>query len=236
MTRRWRERGARALSALARTEARELVRRRSLRRRHGLIGLGEPFTYQIGPDVTFGHNCRLGGPAYITGSSLGDYTYVEVGCRISHAQIGRFCSLAPYAMVGLAEHPTHMAGTHPFLYRHIPSLGYDLVDHDAYQELRRTILGHDVWVGAGAVVRGGVRVGHGAVIGAGAVVTTDVPSYAIYAGVPARLVRYRFGPDTVAALLEIQWWDRDRAWLERNQALLRDVPRLIDRHRSSPSS
>ena len=236
MTRRWRERRDRVLSALARDGVRELIRRRSLRRRHGLVALGEPFTYQIGPDVTFGRNCRLGGPAYITASSLGDYTYVEVGSRISHAQIGRFCSLAPYAMVGLAEHPTHMVGTHPFLYRHIPSLGYDLVDHDAFDELRRTTLGHDVWVGTGAIVRGGVHVGHGAVIGAGAVVTSDVPPYAIYAGVPARLVRYRFDPETVAALLEIQWWYRDRAWLERNRALLRDVPALVARYRAPTSS
>lgn len=52
-------------------------------------------------------------------------------------------------------------------------------------------IGDDAWVGAGAIVLGGVRVGVGAVVAAGAVVSRDVPDYAIVAGIPARLVRMR---------------------------------------------
>lgn len=40
-----------------------------------------------------------------------------------------------------------------------------------------------------------------------AIVTKDVPPYAIVAGMPARIVRYRFSPDVIAALLALQWWD-----------------------------
>ena len=52
-------------------------------------------------------------------------------------------------------------------------------------------IGDDFLIGANLVVVPGVTIGRGAVIGAGAVVTSDVPEYAIYAGVPARLIRYR---------------------------------------------
>ncbi len=53
------------------------------------------------------------------------------------------------------------------------------------------IIDDDVWLGAGVKVLSGVHIGKGAVIGAGAVVTKDIPSYAIAAGVPAKIIGYR---------------------------------------------
>jgi acetyltransferase-like isoleucine patch superfamily enzyme len=61
--------------------------------------------------------------------------------------------------------------------------------------LRRTIIGPDVWIGCGAILRTGIRVGRGAIIGAGAVVTRDVPEYEIYAGVPAKSIGQRFSSE-----------------------------------------
>ena len=58
-------------------------------------------------------------------------------------------------------------------------------------ELRPTKIGRDVWIGANAVVLGGVTVGDGAVVGAGAVVNRDIEEGAVVAGVPARFVRRR---------------------------------------------
>ena len=49
----------------------------------------------------------------------------------------------------------------------------------------------DVWIGANALILGGVHIGKGAVIGAGAVVTKDVPSLAIVVGIPAKVVKFR---------------------------------------------
>ena len=49
----------------------------------------------------------------------------------------------------------------------------------------------DIWIGANAVVLGGVHIGRGAIIGAGAVVTKDVPSMAIAVGVPAKVIKFR---------------------------------------------
>lgn len=52
-------------------------------------------------------------------------------------------------------------------------------------------IGRDVWVGAGCIITAGVSIGEGAVVAAGSVVTKNVPAYAIVAGVPAKLIRYR---------------------------------------------
>jgi acetyltransferase-like isoleucine patch superfamily enzyme len=69
------------------------------------------------------------------------------------------------------------------------------------------VVGNDVWIGMGAAVLSGVQVGDGAVVGAFAVVTRDIPPYAVVAGNPARVIRYRFPPETVATLLTIRWWE-----------------------------
>lgn len=62
---------------------------------------------------------------------------------------------------------------------------------DVPDELRPTKIGRDVWIGANAVILGGVTIGEGVVVAAGAVVTKDVEAGAVVAGVPARLVRRR---------------------------------------------
>lgn len=67
-------------------------------------------------------------------------------------------------------------------------------------------IGADVWLGDRAIVMPGLRIGHGAVVGANSVVTKDVPDYAIVAGSPAQVLRYRFPKEQVAGLLETQWW------------------------------
>ena len=70
-------------------------------------------------------------------------------------------------------------------------------------------IGNDVWVGFRATILPGVSIGHGAVVGAGAVVTRDVPPYAIVAGNPARIIRFRFADEIVSKLLAIRWWEWD---------------------------
>lgn len=53
----------------------------------------------------------------------------------------------------------------------------------------------------------GITVGDGAIIGSGAIVTKDVPAYSIVAGVPAKVIKYRFSENIIKELLELKWWD-----------------------------
>jgi len=93
------------------------------------------------------------------------------------------------------------------------------------------LVGHDVWIGAGAIILSGVKIGNGAIIGAGAVVAKDVPPYAIVGGVPAKVIRMRLSEAQINALAKIQWWN----WpLEKVQANLElfygDADAFIEHH------
>ena len=74
---------------------------------------------------------------------------------------------------------------------------------------KKVTIGNDVWIGHGAVINQGVSIGTGAIIGSNAVVTKDVPPYAVVAGVPAKILKYRFDDDTIKLLLKSKWWNMD---------------------------
>lgn len=93
-------------------------------------------------------------------------------------------------------------------------------------------IGNDVWIGRGATVLPGVSIGHGAVVGADAVVTRDVPPYAIVAGNPARVIRFRFSEATIPRMLEIRWWDwNDEKIKMEVDALTGPIDAFVARHR-----
>jgi len=69
------------------------------------------------------------------------------------------------------------------------------------------IIGNDVWIGAGAIILSGVTISDGVIVGAGSVVTRNIPPYAIVAGNPARIIRYRFSRKQIDQLQEIAWWN-----------------------------
>lgn len=120
--------------------------------------------------------------------------------------IGRFCQIAHGVRFITASANHAMAGfsTYPFAVFDPAQLPLFL---QQFAGLPDTVIGHDVWIGHGALILPGVTIGHGAIIGAGAVVARDVPPYSIVAGNPARPVRARFAPDVIARLLALAWWD-----------------------------
>ncbi len=136
--------------------------------------------------------------------------YSNGGCFVpnlfgSHTTVGRYCSIAITAFVRNRDHPVDFKSIHPFFFN--PSAGYCKTDLVGYKPL---IIGNDVWIGHNAIIMPHVStIGDGAVIGAGAVVHKDIPPYAIVVGNPARVVRYRFSPETIKKLLEERWWEKD---------------------------
>lgn len=141
------------------------------------------------------------------GVTIGAYTHG--GCFTAHSfgrgtTIGRYSSIARSAFAATLNHPMDRKSMHGYFFN--PSLGYAPETRE-YSEL---VIGNDVWLGHNSIIMAGVnRIGDGAVVGAGAVVFKDVPAYAVVVGNPARVVRYRFPPEKIQALLAERWWDRD---------------------------
>lgn len=139
------------------------------------------------------------------GVEIGEETY---GCFDSNrippgTRVGKYCSFAAEFMVIPTDHLMSAVSTHPILFK--PHLGVVAKDPRPSHHLE---IGNDVWIGYRAVVLPTVNtIGDGAVVAAGAIVTHDVPPYAIVAGIPAKIIKYRFSEDVVKRLLEIRWWD-----------------------------
>jgi len=140
---------------------------------------------------------------------VGDFSYFERHAEAIYASIGKFCSIAANSRINALEHPIERLTQHKVSYRpneYFRWLGVDA----AFRERRRSkavTIGHDVWVGHGAVIMPGITIGNGAVIGANAVVTHDVAPYMIVAGVPAQPLRPRFAPAVAARIEALAWWD-----------------------------
>jgi acetyltransferase-like isoleucine patch superfamily enzyme len=131
--------------------------------------------------------------------------YTE-GARIV---VGAFCSISSEARVlGGGEHAINRASTFP-----IKARLFDPEERTAADSIDKgpTVIGNDVYIGVGAIVLSGVTIGDGAVVGAGAVVSKPVPPYAVVAGSPARIVRYRFESEIRDRLLALRWWEWDDA-------------------------
>lgn len=146
-----------------------------------------------------------------TALEIGAFSYLVGGVIDSCSSIGRYCSLAAGIRIGEPDHPTDWLSSSPFQYDAArfgwhPSASEGAPLAPAGFPRGPATIGNDVWIGANAVVLRGVHVGDGAVVAAGAVVTRDVPPYAIVGGVAAKVIRYRFEPDLVAALLDVAWW------------------------------
>jgi acetyltransferase-like isoleucine patch superfamily enzyme len=133
---------------------------------------------ELADDVWLSRDCYLvaGRDAEVL---IGDRTYVGHRCLLyGHGgiDIGRDVLLASDVQL--------ICGNHTFARRDIPIRAQPT-------EEKPIVIGDDVWLGASAIVLGGVTVGEGSVVGAGAVVTRSLPPYSIARGVPAQIVGMR---------------------------------------------
>jgi acetyltransferase-like isoleucine patch superfamily enzyme len=126
----------------------------------------------------------------------------------------------------MPAHPQDFISTSPFFY----AKRRGNVENDLFNETKGGLveIGNDVLISANVVILTGVKIGDGAIIGAGAIVNKDVPAYAIVAGVPAKVLKYRFDENTISKLIESKWWDNDLNLLKRLSYQSSDVNLFLD--------
>ena len=176
---------------------------------------------------------------------LGAFTYA-LGSGKSEiwgpTTVGRYCSIAPGAVIGAPAHPTDHLSTHPFAFSSSSFLRmfaefreiHTLVPNSG-QAAGGVRIGNDVWIGQNAIILDGLRIGHGSVIAAGAVVTHDVDNYSIVGGVPARQIRKRFNTEITNRLLALEWWNYNLAPV-RNEIDYSDIQNSLQLLEASAGS
>lgn len=189
-------------------------------------------------ESTLGAYVEIGQGSRVAHSVIGDYSYCDRFADIANARVGKFANIASYVRIGATDHPLHTATMHHFLYRS-PDYFDDAEADDAFFARRRAriaTLGHDTWIGHGAMIKPEVTVGHGAVVAAGAIVTRDVAPFEIVAGAPARLLRRRQPPAIADRLIALAWWDWSHAQLRSALEDFRALPAeaFLERYEAAP--
>lgn len=137
---------------------------------------------------------------------IGAYTYVRSGCQLlTVSKVGRYCSISNNVIIGLNKHEHPLDWLSVSLYNKKLTQRYH--EKNAAENLQNTIIGNDCWIGRDVIIMSGITIGNGVIIGARSVVTKDVPAYAIVAGSPAKVIRYRFSEQIIHDLQQLMWWN-----------------------------
>ena len=126
--------------------------------------------------------------------------------------IGKYCQIGADVAIHTTNHPMSFLSTY---------ISKNLFDGElsSLKEIKRTVIGNDVWIGHNVIILGNVTIGNGAILAAGAVVTKDVAAYTIVAGVPAKPVKKRFSERIIQEIENLKWWDLTETELEKIKPL-----------------
>ena len=142
--------------------------------------------------------------------SIGSYSFSHSSFHELIAfEIGNFVSIGEGVCSFGFEHPIDNLGTSPFFYEENRNLFKRVQIKKSKKQVKNEgiFIGNDVWIGRRVMIKRGVKIGNGAVVGAGAIVTKDVPDYAVVAGNPAKIIKYRFNDNLIERLKLIKWWN-----------------------------
>ena len=186
-----------------------------------------------GPGMSLPKNARIEAPSglkwtqYEHSLHLGAFSYQVSGYCFA-ARIGRYCSFGENVQIGRQDHPMTWVSTSPAFYLgdRLFQLGDEFEGAEGYHNYKFeyqgpptrakiTHIGNDVWIGHGAYIAAGVTIGDGAVVAAHAVVSKDVPAYAVVAGNPATIKKWRLPPELITPTLRCKWW-RYAPWQLQN--------------------
>jgi len=162
-------------------------------------------------------------PVDIDAIQVGNYSYGPLNVlrdnNFGKLVIGHYCSIASNVMFIVAsDHRVNAVSTFPFQVMCLHSQKQEALSKGDI------VVDDDVWIGHGSTILSGVHIGQGAVVAAGAVVTKDVPPYAVVGGVPARVIKYRFSPEIIAALLKVDFGKLDKKMIgEHVEKLYQDL-------------
>jgi acetyltransferase-like isoleucine patch superfamily enzyme len=172
-------------------------------------------TLQFYSDTLIGKNFTTFSSPMI--HSLGHYTTLTAPApAIAPIATENYCSLGENLLFFGLEHPYTNISTSPFVYKHDPVIfGDSNTFIPLTEENKKTtnlyldfpVVMNDVWIGRNVMLKRGITLHNGCVVGAGSVVTKDVPPYAIVAGNPARIIKYRFDDNIIEQLLNLRWFD-----------------------------
>lgn len=189
-------------------------------------------------NVEFEGNNKVSFNCYISKSQIGLGSYLGSNSIVKKTKIGRFCSIGPNFKIIDGNHPTKIyVSTYPAFYKKGEFNGFSLNVESCFEEFTYTTsegrwlceIGNDVWIGDSVSIINGVSIGDGAIIGTGAVVTKDIPPYAIVAGVPAKIIRYRFNEKQIKKLLDIQWWNWNIDEIKKHAPEFQDVDYFLSK-------
>ncbi|HCR98458.1 MULTISPECIES: CatB-related O-acetyltransferase [Halomonas] len=154
------------------------------------------------------YSCMAQGRFY----SAGAFSYCRSKLIPPDFRVGRYCSIAPGVELSDQDHPLDRLSTHSFTFKeHAKKLAEKhnkkILVHGFKTLKEPPEIGNDVWIGKDALIKRGVRVGNGVVIAQRSIVTKDVPDYAIVAGSPAKIIRFRFDENLISRMNSINWWN-----------------------------
>lgn len=174
--------------------------------------------------------CRIDRDSYVVDASISTSFLAHNGFIPYNFQIGKSTSIGPDITFLIDSNHDYLA----------PCQGaIKLIDQPASTErnlLRKgeLIIENDCWIGRGATIMSGLTIRNGAIVAANAVVTKDVPPYAIVAGNPAKIVKYRFSQEIIEQLLRIKWWDwSPEQIVEAGQDLRGDINTFVEKYSSA---